>query len=215
MNARPSQHRHRHGLTLIEVALIAAILAILALVILPALYAPRRPSARMSCANHLKSLSLAFRLYSSDSGGRFPVFSTNDWQTGDDWEREFLGRWRLLSNELGTPKLLVCPSDQRLPPPNFSVLASSSISYFLNADGGERAEIVLLGDRNLTAAGKRVSPGVLSLSTNLEMGWTPELHQGRGNTAFGDGSVQPFADPLKLNRALRPAALATNRLFVP
>jgi prepilin-type processing-associated H-X9-DG protein len=47
------------------------------------------------------------------------------------------------------------------------------------------------------------------------MGWTSELHQNVGNLAFGDGSVQPFADPLKLNRALRSAALATNRLFVP
>lgn len=215
MNARPSQHRHRRGLTLIEVVLIVAILAILAVVILPALYAPRTRSARLSCAIHLKQLGTAYRIYAYDWNDRFPAFSTNDWQTGKGWEREYVGRLRLLTNELGAPKILLCPKDRRVVAPDFGSLTTTNASYFMNADARELPTSVLLGDRNLTSAGRPVPPGVLTLTTNLEMGWTLEVHKGGGNLAFGDGSVQPFADPLKLNRALGPAALSTNRLFVP
>lgn len=215
MKTGPASHSKRRGLSLIEVALIAVILTILALVILPALYAPRTRSARMSCANHLKSVSLAFRLYATDHGDRFPAVSTNGWQTAAGWEREFLGRWRLLSNDLVTPKLLVCPSDRRSPAPHFSALAASNVSYFLNADGREQAAIVLLGDRHLAIAGQPSPPGVLTLNSNLNLGWTPELHQGGGHLSFGDGSVHAFAVSPKLTEALRPAATEAHRLFVP
>ncbi len=205
---------HR-GLTLIEVVLIVAILGILALVILPSLYRPMTRAARLSCVSHLKQVSLAFRLYANDWQNRFPVVSTNGWHSGPGWEREYVGRLRRLSNELVVPKLLVCPNDRRAPASGFGALAVSNLSYFLNADGVERGEVVLAGDRHLSANGLPVPSGVLTLGTNPVLGWTPELHRGNGNVAFGDGSVQGFADPLRLNEALRPAALGAHRIFVP
>ncbi|MBK9139140.1 MAG: hypothetical protein IPM17_10320 [Verrucomicrobia bacterium] len=215
MKTGPASHSQRRGLSLIEVALIAVIVTILSLAILPALYALRTRASPMSCANHLKSVSLAFRLYATDHGDRFPAVSTNGWQTIAGGEREFLGRWRLLSNDLGSPKLLVCPSDRRSPAPNFSALAASNVSYFLNADGRGQAAIVLLGDRHLAIAGQPVPPGVLTLNLNLNLGWTPELHLGRGHLSFGDGSVQAFAVSPELTEALRPAIREAHRLFVP
>jgi hypothetical protein len=76
----------------------------------------------MSCANHVKSLSLAFRLYSIDHGDRFPVFSTNELTTGGVWEHELLDRWRRLSNEIGAAKLLICPADRRRAASSFSTV---------------------------------------------------------------------------------------------
>lgn len=132
--------------------------------------------------------------------------------------------FQTLSNELNTPKILVCPQDPtRFPATNFlsagmSPIAdfdNSHISYFLGVDAEEtRPTMLLAGDSNLEVAGTPVKSGLLNLWTNSAAGWTKERHQKAGNIGLADGSVSQFSNP-KFREVLANTGVATNRLAIP
>jgi len=97
----------------------------------------------------------------------------------------------VLSNELNTPKILICPADNRMPATNFGPgFANSNVSYFVGVTAEEtQPQMLLLGDRNLTNGPLSASRLIL-LNTNSTPGWNQELHRLRGNVALADGSVQ-------------------------
>ena len=67
------EERGCQALTLIEVAVILVILAVLALLFLPSLDRAKRKSQRITCANNLKQIGIATRLFATDSGDRVPM----------------------------------------------------------------------------------------------------------------------------------------------
>jgi hypothetical protein len=122
------------------------VLIVLALVLLGYTWTnpPRaRPMApRVVCANNLKQIGLAFRTYAIDNDGRFPFnLSTNAGGSmefcaldSDGFDTNAALHFQVISNELSTPILLVCPKDwSRKPAPRFHNLQATNISYRLHS----------------------------------------------------------------------------------
>ena len=183
------------ALTKIEVVVIVAVLAILAALFLPTLAAAKRKSSKLNCASNLKQIGICFRLWEGDNNDKYPmaVSVTN----GGAMELVAMGNvaacFQVMSNELSTPKVLLCPEDtRRTYATNFSTgFSSANISYFLNPDSVETyPQMILDGDDNLLVDGKPVQPGILNLRTVTTIAWTKDRHHGVGNIGMVDGSAQ-------------------------
>jgi prepilin-type N-terminal cleavage/methylation domain-containing protein len=203
--------------TLVELLVVIAVLAVVIAILLPSFDRP--PQAhRIKCVNNLKNVGLAFRIFASDNQDRYPMeVSTNEVGSLELVQTETPFRhFAALSNELSTPKILVCPADKkRKAVTNFLSMRQVNLSYFVGLDATTGlTNAFLSGDRNLTTNGRPVKPGLVDLTTNIVVGWTAEIHNLEGNIALGDGSVQQFSSA-RLAPALRGTGLVTNRLAVP
>ena len=203
--------------TLVEVLIIVAVILTLALLFLPGLVMSRARAYRLNCFNNLRSMGLVFKTWELDSGGRLPSYVSlkngGAMEAVNDGNLAFV--FEVMSNELSTPKVLVCPADRkRVAATNFLVLRSTNISYFAGLDVTNTATSAFLsGDFNITnAAGLKA--GFLLASTNDPVGWTHMLHNGVGNIGLADGSVQQFST-VRLREAVGITGFPTNRLLMP
>jgi prepilin-type N-terminal cleavage/methylation domain-containing protein/prepilin-type processing-associated H-X9-DG protein len=126
MKSRVSRHfrkRQAQAFTLIELLVVIAIIAILASMLLPALARAKESGRRIQCANDIRQLDLALRMYVDDSEGRYPP-------------RSFSPRWPArLAEYYRDVKLLKCPDDNPTPATvtNSSAVADSAPrSYIIN-----------------------------------------------------------------------------------
>src|ERR1051326_3766980 len=109
------------GFTLVEMLVVIAIIAILAAMLLPAIVGAKLRAQRASCVNNLRETGLAFHIFATDHNGKLPM----QVPAGDGGSAEVAraaGRgfgdfspafrhFQTLSNELVTPKMVLCPSD--------------------------------------------------------------------------------------------------------
>jgi prepilin-type N-terminal cleavage/methylation domain-containing protein/prepilin-type processing-associated H-X9-DG protein len=198
-------HQPRSALTLIEVLLVVAILAVIFAMIESAVPVDTmRKAQRINCVNNLKQTGLAYGLWSQDHNGKYPM----DVSVTNGGAMELMGgadAWRtfqVLSNELSTPKILICPSDEERQPAatNFSANLKGKISYFINPAASDvDPQFIVSGDDNFVIGGKPVKPGLLEISSNTPVVWSGARHKFSGNFLMGDGSVQSVNNSMLTN----------------
>jgi prepilin-type N-terminal cleavage/methylation domain-containing protein len=172
----------KKAFTLIELLVVIAIIAILAAMLLPALAAAKKKAQKISCVNSLKQVGLSFRLWEGDNGDKYPMAVSSasggayDYtcHTGQTKPSNTYGNvnsyvnFLVMSNQLSTPKVLLCPSDaivgklytHGIVATNFNVGGTAgwfnydAVSYFINGDATESdPQMVLSGDCNIGSSG--------------------------------------------------------------
>ena len=211
--------RHPGGaFTLIELLVVIASIAILAGMLLPALSRAKAQSQRIKCAGNLKQIGVAMTLWADDHGGRFPwlVEQSQGGAKSDGTGNATLKvQFRIVSNELVTPNILMCPTDLKIQPAtHWTFLDMTNVSYSLGEDADPlKPTHILAADRSLGGfefTGLRDNTACYTI--NLPGGgekarWNKTLCHGpnAGNFSRGDGSVQRASDT-----ALRNTVLSIN-----
>ena len=224
--------RKTRALTMIEVLIVVAVLMLLAVFYFS--IASNRPHTTsrkrwLPCTSSLRQIGIAFQIWAQDHNGKFPmqVSVTNGGSMEFVGGPETFRHFRVMSNDLNTPKILLCSSevdswrkratvfDGPSTEPGWLPFASNTnLSYFVGIDAMDlHPQMLLAGDHNITN-GTVIRSSWLEVTTNRSTGWTSKMHVNLGNVVLVDGSVQSvntagLRDLIKLTR------VATNRLAMP
>ncbi len=218
----PPRPRTDAALTLLEVMLVIACIVVFVGMLVPA-FTHKPQHHRSTCVNNLKNIGLAFRIFSTDNDGKYPRDVPASSGGSAEFPLDVSNAWKqfaVLSNELSTPKILICSEDsERLIAANFASFGNANLSYFLGLEATEEVpQSILGGDRNVTTNGVEVEPGLLRLGTNHNTGFSKKIHKDAGNILLGDGSVQQVTS-LRFREAVVAAAASSNngvnRLLIP
>ena len=101
---------------------------------LPQLAQARGQAQRISCFNNMKQIGLAFRVWAANHEGQFPFnISTNQSgmiKSGEAGVEDSVQIFRTMSNELRTPRILVCPADpSKRSATGFASLQPGNVTY--------------------------------------------------------------------------------------
>jgi prepilin-type N-terminal cleavage/methylation domain-containing protein len=198
---------HACGFTLLELVVVLAVFALFSVLFARAQADTKAKGHRIACVNNLREIGQAFRTWSNQRGGGFPMeygVDKGGSREGIDREQPWL-HFAALSNHLTTPKVLVCPADDRQPAASLSNLTVSNLSYCVGIDADGSIPFMLLsGDRNVTN-GTLLAKGILDLADTRPAGWTETIHNQVGDVGLSDGSVNQVS-----SSALRRLITASN-----
>lgn len=219
---------NKKAFTLIELLVVIAIIAILAAMLLPALAAAKKKAQKISCVNNLKQVGLAFRIWEGDNNDRYPMAVPASSGGASDYLAHYGATganpainnpgmaFMVMSNELSTPKVIFCPSDNihtagdgyatnftfqdvlGIPTPIGAALAQpgkvTKISYFINGDATEvDPQMVMSGDSNI---------GNQSTANNAPSSWR-----------FGSTAAAPLASAPPPQQLLAAAFSTANNAW--
>jgi type II secretory pathway pseudopilin PulG len=220
---------------LLVVVVVLLVLLTLATLLLPGLARAKAKATRISCINNQKEIGTAYRLWANDNGDLVPpqqIQSKGGWK--DLLARTNLGpicftNYAIMHREFGeSPKLVICPSDERQAASDFTNHFSNlSVSYFVGVSANDvYPQSIFGGDRNLGPGS--VPANDYGYSPSNGMGndvavpivgptcWSLKMHSdgntaGAGNILLGDGSAQQVSSASFRMNWLRNAEPTTNR----
>lgn len=206
---------------------IVCVVVLLVGMILPAMTKGRGKNSRINCVNNLKNIGLACRIVATDNGNCLPweFTATNRPAALPTNYATFPGsplppsqgvaaNFAVLSNELSSLSILVCPQDRKRAPvktnswahlmaPAQMTTRDRMVSYFIGTSAREDLpQSILSGDRNMAGGpfgpDTNTPPSQVALRVPLTTGrasfnatvYTPDIHRQAGNLLLGDGSVQ-------------------------
>jgi prepilin-type N-terminal cleavage/methylation domain-containing protein len=221
--------KQKKAFTLIELLVVIAIIAILAAMLLPALAAAKRKAQKINCTNNLKQVGIAFRIWEGDNGDKYAM-ALSSAQGGamemvssalDTTSPVAAGKlnvpylFSVMSNELSTPKILLCPSDASfrsvaagfianpattLPGAGFN-FTNGNVSYFVCGDAADSyPNMILSGDRNIgtVATLGAASSGNVSGSSGFASAGAL-ISAGSSGTAAGTQGTELTGDVATIN----------------
>lgn len=216
-----SRHGAPAGLfTRLELLLVLACLGLLAGLGLPTVANTGQSSDQAWCANNLRLVGRAIHLWGADHQNltpwRIPLADGGTQRSGKAGAAWY--EFSFVSNQMVTPRILVCPSDTKRVATDFSTRAdggflnagyrNNALSYWVGLDAGygygrllsfdNSPGHALSGDRNLSVNGLNVgcSTGVNNASSinarpvqSMTSSWTNGIHGRYGNVLLNDGRV--------------------------
>lgn len=181
-----------------ELLIVIAIISFIAALLLPALSGVKNRGKGADCISRLKQIGVGLRLWANDNEDAFP-WAIDMARGGSMGTIDWTDNFRAASNELNTPKILACPSDnQKTMHDTWNTLdGDRHISFFLGLDASEaKSQTILAGDRNIFGGG-----GGIDLNWNTAVGssidatWDDSMHTRRGYLVLADGSVHHTSTP--------------------
>ena len=219
MKAKRTKHKIR-ALTLFEVLVVVAIVVVGAAILVMIMTDQQKKAQRFACLNNIKEIGLAYRVWEGDNNDKFPAFVSVTNGGIMEWTncgaQIVVSNFLVMSNEMGSPKILACPQDTNVIAVNdFGQLTISNISYLMNRDASDdEPQLLLSGDDNLLVNRSPAPPGTLVLPTNAAVIWSTNRYRAAGNLGFADGSAREIPGN-RLTFEFRSAGAFTNQIILP
>ena len=141
--------RDSTGFTIIELAVVIAIIGILMSMLLPAFGVAREKARRTVCLENLRQIGLGIAMYADGHNGRMPQDLASN--------PTLAGSFNLLSNVLNSARVFICPDDYLLitrqkpktgcPLIDTNVSMVSSYSYSVGLTWHDQADSIIALDR--------------------------------------------------------------------
>src|ERR1043166_6712252 len=220
MKRRLKLANSEQAFTRLELVIVLITLALLAGIALPVLGGNKARSEQALCFSNLRQIGHAFHLWASDHADRNPWLTPSreggTYESSSPLRNEVWFQMSWISNELVTPKILVCPSDvgvgaARRIATDFSSadggflrlgFRSRSLSYVIGLHSFYDApRSILSGDRHFRTDGitggcpTGIGDAWLLAYPNSSTVWTNAIHHETGNLLFTDGSVELSSSP--------------------
>jgi len=223
MKMKPARSASRRGFTQPELVMVLATLALLAGIVVPGLASSKIRGEQAMCFNNLRRIGQAFHLWANDHEDRNPWLTPANaggtYFVANPLKANAYFQMGMVSNELATPQVLICPSDRGVGAPrrmasDFSYtneggffvpgFRNAALSYIIGLHsfpGASRA--ILSGDRNIRwdALDDPCSAGIDSCARIWgrsdpvsTAAWTNAIHGETGNFLFNDGRVAEISN---------------------